>query len=95
MKRRNLMQIKRALREGYAWPGGYPFSFLTFDGGALCADCVRKNWRSVCHETLIVGWERCGWGVQAVDVLWEGGNLCDNCGECLDAYPTEREEVAE
>ena len=87
--RRNLSALKEAVRRPYAWPGCYPLSAITFDGAALCMDCIRKNWRNVCHETLLKGWEGCGWGIYGVEVLWEGGNYCDNCGECLDAYPSE------
>jgi hypothetical protein len=86
--RRNLSNLKEAVRNKYVWPGGYPLSAITFDGSALCMDCVRKNWRNVCQETLIKGWEECGWGVRAVEILWEGGNYCEHCNECLDAYPT-------
>lgn len=43
---------------------------------------------------MIKGWESCGWGVVAVDVLWEGGNYCDNCSTVLDAYPSEETENA-
>jgi hypothetical protein len=94
--RRNLNFLKRAIREKYAWPGGYPLSAITFDGSALCMDCCRKNWWSVCHETLIPGWERwCGWGVQSIDVLWEGGNYCGHCNANLDAYPSEEGEETE
>lgn len=90
-KRRNLIFLKNAIRQGYAWPGGYTLSAITFDGAALCMNCCKKNWRFVCHETLIRGWEKCGWGVQSVDVLWEGGNYCDQCNANLDAYPSEEE----
>lgn len=89
--RRNLSALKEAVRWKYAWPGGYPLSAITTDGAALCMECVRKNWRNVAQETLHPSWS-CGWGVAAVDILWEGGNCCDNCGECLDAYPSEEEE---
>lgn len=89
MKRRNISWLKNAVRQKYAWPGGYPLSAITFDGAALCMGCVKANWKTVCHETVIKGWEMCGWGVRAVEVLWEGGNHCDNCNACLDAYPAE------
>lgn len=93
MKRRNISWLKNAVRQPYAWPGGYPLSAITFDGAALCMDCVKENWKTVCHETVIKGWEMCGWGVRAVEVLWEGGNNCDNCNACLDAYHSEEEEA--
>lgn len=43
-----LLEIKRHLRRGrFVWPGGYPLFFITRDGGTLCFDCVRKEWRNV------------------------------------------------
>ena len=94
-KRRNLTFLKSAIRQGFAWPGGYPLSAITCDGAAICMDCCRKNWRNVCYETMIRKWEGCGWSVAAVDVLWEGGNYCDHCNVNLDAYPSEEMEEKE
>lgn len=90
MKRRNISWLKNAVRQKYAWPGGYPISAIMEDG-ALCMDCVRKEWRQVAWETMH-GIRGC-WRVRFTDVLWEGGNYCDNCNACLDAYPAEEEEV--
>lgn len=84
-------QVKEAIRTGYAWPGGYPLSLIMNDGGALCMDCARTEWRGIAHDTL-KGW-RTGWDAAGVQVLWEGGNRCDHCYACLDAYP--EEEAAE
>lgn len=87
MKRRNIGWLKQAVRQKYAWPGGYPLSAITSDGAALCMECVRKNWSLVAKSTLH-RWSD-GWCVDFVDRLWEGGNCCDNCGTCLDAYPSD------
>jgi len=94
MKRRNLSKIKEAVRQKYAWPGGYPMSFYFFQGGGVfCADCVRRDWRSIADQTLHP--ERdCGWGVAGVEVQWEDGSPCEKCGCNLDAYPKEEEENA-
>lgn len=82
-------QVKSAIREGYAWPGGYPLSIVMNDGGALCTGCAKAEWRNVAHDT-VKGW-RTGWDAAGVQVMWEGGNRCDHCNECLDAYPEESE----
>jgi hypothetical protein len=87
-----LRQVKDAIRTGYAWPGGYPLSVICNDGEALCTDCARKEWRNIAHDT-VKGW-RTGWDVAGVQVLWEGGNHCDQCSACLDAYPQEEGEEA-
>jgi hypothetical protein len=86
MKRRNISWLKQAVRERHAWPGGYPLSAIASDGEALCMDCVRGHWSLVARST-VHGW-RDGWCVEGVEVLWEGGNYCANCGKNVDAYPS-------
>jgi hypothetical protein len=87
-----LKAVKQAIRQPYAWPGGYPLSIICNDGGLLCPDCARKNWQGICHDTL-KGW-RTGWDVAGVEISWEGGNQCDHCNANLDAYPSEQEVEA-
>jgi hypothetical protein len=82
-------QAKEAIRAGYAWPGGYELSLVCNDGCALCTDCGRKEWRNIAEDT-VKGY-RTGWDITGVQVLWEGGNYCDHCNKCLDAYPSEEE----
>ena len=90
MKRRNISWLKNSVRQPYAWPGGYPISAIMADGAALCMDCVRANWELIAKSTLHSWMD--GWCVADVDVLWEGGNRCANCNQCVDAYPSERGE---
>lgn len=40
--------LKQALRNKYAWPGGYPLYLITQDGEALSIDAARDNWREIC-----------------------------------------------
>lgn len=82
-----LCKVKDAIRMPHAWPGGYPLSLITSDGACLCPECGRKDWRLICEATIKPAWSGTGWGIVAVEILWEGGNHCDQCGECLDAYP--------
>jgi len=88
-----MRDVKDAIRQPYAWPGGYPKSVLMADGGILCADCVKEYYRSVASDT-VKGFDT-GWKAIGVDVLWEGGNHCDHCNECVDAYPAETEPQLE
>ena len=85
-----LRQVKDAIRQGFAWPGGYPFSVICNDGAALCTECARNEWRQIAHDT-VKGW-RSGWNVAGAEIIWEGGNYCDHCNACLDAYPQEEVE---
>ena len=78
-------QIKEAIRERYAWPGGYPIVFLTSDGATLCAKCCRKEFRQIAWD-----WTRktdTGWFVVAPSINWENDSeeCCDHCGMELEA----------
>ena len=81
-----MRDVKDAIRQPFAWPGGYPKTAITDDGGLLCATCMKSNYPSIAHDT-VKGWNT-GWRVAAVDIIWEGGNHCDHCNECVDAYPS-------
>lgn len=84
--------IKDAIRNKYAWPGGYPLFLITSDGAALCVECGRKEFRLIADA-----WARCdgnGWFVQAADVNWEDGDLyCDHCSKQIEsAYGEDEDE---
>ena len=49
--RMNTKQIKSLIRAGYAWLGGYAIYLVTSDGGTLCTDCARKEYRQLCKQT--------------------------------------------
>lgn len=82
-----LRDVKTQLRRGpYAWPGGYPLFFCTSDGAALCFECVRKHWHSVCEAHMIFGYRNSGWRVEAVDCNWEDPILhCDACSTRIES----------
>lgn len=71
-------------RERYVWPGGYRLNLLTADGGVLCADCVRANYRRIlesARDNL-----NDGWLPEAHFVHWEGSPiLCDHCGDPIES----------
>jgi len=75
-KQETMKQVKQALRQPYAWPGGYPLQMATYDG-CICHKCVRKNFRAVAVDTR-AGYG--GWAIQSVDILWEGEHACVECG---------------
>ena len=82
---RALQQTKQAIRNKYAWPGGYPLFILTSDGAALCTKCARQEWRQICESTI--GKHRLsGWSVEGADVNWEDTDLyCDHCNEQIES----------
>lgn len=79
-----LEAAKLVARERYAWPGGYPLSLLMADGGLLCADCIRANFRSI---VLYTRWNqpRSGWCASGYNVEEspEHAAICDNCGKVI------------
>jgi len=77
----------KALNQPYAWPGGYELSFICDDGLLLCYMCARENGKNITDS--IRHKVNDGWRVIGVEVLYEGGNYCEQCGKCLDAYPAE------
>jgi len=81
-----LQRVKRSTwKEPYAWPGGYELRVVMSDGGVLCRQCVKDNWREIVQATL--HGLRDGWEAAAVDVLWEGPAVC--CAQCGCELPTE------
>ena len=79
--------LKQAIRDKYAWPGGYEIFGITSDGGVLCCDCMRQ-------EYWQIAWSRrhdCsdGWLVEAVECAanTDEQTNCDHCGkEIVEGY---------
>jgi len=79
-----MKQVRDAIRNPYAWPGGYQKSVVCNDGGCLCPYCAKKNHRGIAHDTL-KGW-RTGWDAAGVECIWEGPASCDHCGRDVSVY---------
>lgn len=99
MKPRNeiMANVRRAIRELFAWPGGYPIYIYTSAGEMLCAQCARENYRAISEATR--NRLNDGWRVEGTDVYWEGPpQSCCNCSKPLpSAYgdPETTERVRE
>lgn len=79
-----LKEVKRAIREPYAWPGGYPKYILMTDGEALSIAAARENWHEICRATLQPYQD--GWQAAGVDINWENVNLtCAHTGEFIES----------
>ena len=68
-----LANVKNALRNKYAWPGGYPLFIVMSDGEAMSIDAARGNWREICRSTI--AHSRDGWAVEGAEINWEDGEL--------------------
>jgi hypothetical protein len=80
-----LQRVKSAIREPFAWPGGYPRYVVMADGELLCADCARKEYRQIIRATR--DGLRDGWRAAGAEILWEGRETCAHCNaELPSAY---------
>lgn len=58
--REKINQIKHAIRNKFAWPGGYAIFGICSDGGILCTDCMEKNFRQILwsvKDNISDGWK--------------------------------------
>lgn len=81
---KSVADLKANLREGeYCWPGGYELFFVTSDGGVLCFDCAKNEFRNILWS--IVNGAGDGWRVVAVGStnMCEDTEACDQCGYVL------------
>ena len=79
-----LAEIKAAIRQPYAWPGGYPLYCVMGDGESMSLAAVRAEWREVVRAHL-ASEERSGWFVSVIDVNWEDAELsCAHTSEPIE-----------
>ena len=78
-----LDQIRDAVRQKYAWPGGYPLALLMSDGECLCMDCARKEWKNVFRSTFNNDLD--GWQASCSFINWEDQDaVCAHCYGAID-----------
>lgn len=89
----NVKEFIASVRAGkFAWPGGYPKFWITYDCEALSYEAVRSNAlqiaRAIKHNT------RCSWQVIACDINWEDPDLyCSHTNARIEsAYAEESAE---
>lgn len=68
-----LAKIKYAIRNKYAWPGGYPLFFVTGQGEALSIQGAREIWRNIiiAHKDN----RYCDASIEAIEINWEDPSL--------------------
>ena len=88
-----LAKVKDAIRNKYAWPGGYPMFLVMEDGEALSIDAARECWREIVGAHLRPQYLD-QWQVAAVAINWEDSQLyCAHSGAKIEsAYGEETEE---
>lgn len=79
-----IVQVKRAVKEQYAWPGGYPLFIVMEDGACLCVECGKNELGQIATSTA--NRSRDGWGAAGIDVNWEDTSLyCDHCSKQIES----------
>ena len=80
-----ISEYRKAVRNPYAWPGGYALQAITHDGEILCRKCLKTERRSILED--LKDQYGTGWGIEGFDILWEGPD--NYCAHCSDPIPTE------
>lgn len=90
--RERINALKYAVRNKYAWPGGYEIVGVTTDGGLLCSKCMSDNYKLILAD-IRSNDTRSGWCLAATTTTadFENHEQCDNCYKNLDAYHDEGE----
>lgn len=77
-------ETKDAIRNPYAFPGGYPKYLILDDGAALCMSCARTEWPQVCDSLRRNVAD--GWRADAVDINWEDPDMqCAHCSDLIES----------
>ena len=89
--RERINALRYAVRNKYAWPGGYEIIGITTDGGLLCSSCMTKEYKLILDA--IRSEDHSGWclSTTTTTVDFENFERCDNCNKFLDAYHEEGE----
>ena len=90
MKNQTLEKVKDAIRNPYAWPGGYPVYTVMSDGELMCPDCARAEYRLIAQATK--DQLRDGWQAEGSAILYEGPEYCCHCNKELESAYGEADE---
>lgn len=87
-----LQAVKAAIRQPYAWPGGYPLYVCMADGESLSVEAARANWREIVWDMLNAPYGI--WNVAGVEINWEDPDLfCCHSGDRIESAYAEPEMV--
>jgi hypothetical protein len=79
-----IVSVKRAAKEKYAWPGGYPLFVVMHDCEALCCACAKRNLGQIAWATRSQLGD--SWQAEGVEVNWEDGALyCAHCSQLIES----------
>ena len=85
MKDATLERVKRAIRDRFAWPGGYRLHVVMDDGMFMCTDCARENYRLIA-QAVRYGDRGGGWSAVGAEPYWAGDDEpCAHCGKVIES----------
>ena len=80
-----LQHVKHAIRNKYAFPGGYRLNIVMSDGELCCTECSRREFKNICQSTIEPAYGR-GWAALGIEIYWEGPDLaCVQCGAAIES----------
>lgn len=80
----NSIELRKAIRAKYAWPGGYPMALCMSDGDSLCMGCARKEYKQIAYANKHNS--RDGWAPCAVFINWEDTQcFCAHCNDRIES----------
>lgn len=76
-----MRRVRAAIRDVYAWPGGYEMFLVLGDGEDLCMRCARECYREVSTETRRPGGGDSGWQLIGIDATCNTDSEV-TCAQC-------------
>lgn len=82
-------QVKQAIRDKYAWPGGYPLYLISHDCATVCVECGKKEYTQIAWAARYDHHD--SWHMAGAEINWEDPDLyCDHCDKLIEsAYAEE------
>jgi hypothetical protein len=76
-------ELKNAIRNKYAWPGGYEIFGIASDGSVICCDCMHKEYRQIAYARMHNLTD--GWRIDAITCTAECEDLtiCEHCNRIV------------
>jgi len=79
----NSLDLRKAIRNKYAWPGGYELFGICNDGAVLCCDCMKKEYFQIAYSRK--NSINDGWRVLSVDceANYDSYIYCEHCNKTI------------
>jgi hypothetical protein len=77
-------QVKQAIQDKYAWPGGYPLYLIMADGEPMSIDAAKENLAAI-EEATMIGQPHDNWAAAGVDINWEEPLICCHSGKPIES----------